>query len=95
MAAPSYWPDLLARVQRQTAGRTRWDIDFYRLRMLLDQMDEADDYLVLADMASKAGLPAEAQQVLDAGLGQGHAGQGPQGRRAPEVPRRGDQAGRR
>ena len=31
--------DLLARVQRQPGWQERWDIDFYRLRHLLDQMD--------------------------------------------------------
>jgi hypothetical protein len=63
-AAPTRWQD-------------RWDIDFYRLRHLLDQMDEANDYLALADMASRAGLPAEAQQVLDAGWAKGMLGKGP------------------
>jgi hypothetical protein len=71
------WPDLLARVQRQPGWQERWDIDFYRLRHLLDQMDEANDYLALADMASRAGLPAEAQQVLDAGWAKGMLGKGP------------------
>lgn len=71
-----YWPDLLARVQRAESWQTRWDIDAYRLRMQLDLMDEADDYLVLADLAAKAGLPAEAQKVLDAGLAKGLLGKG-------------------
>ena len=71
-----YWPDLLSRVQRQADWQPRWDIDVYRLRLQLDLMDEADDYLVLADMASKAGLPAEAQKVLDAGFAKGLLGKG-------------------
>lgn len=71
-----YWPDLLARVQRADSWQPRWDIDAYRLRLQLDLMDEADDYLVLADMASKAGLPAEAQKVLDAGFAKGLLGKG-------------------
>lgn len=71
-----YWPDLLARVQRQPGWQPRWDIDVYRLRLQLDMMDEADDYLVLADLASKAGLPAEAQKVVDAGYAKGLLGKG-------------------
>lgn len=71
-----YWPDLLSRVQRQAGWQPRWDIDVFRLRLQLDLMDEADDYLVLADLASKAGLPAEAQKVLDAGYAKGLLGKG-------------------
>lgn len=71
-----YWPDLMSRVQRQAGWQPRWDIDVYRLRLQLDLMDEADDYLVLADMASKAGLPAEAQKVVDAGYAKGLLGKG-------------------
>jgi hypothetical protein len=71
------WPDLLTRVQRQPGWQERWDVDFYRLRHLLDQMDEANDYLALADMVSRAGLPAEAQQVLEAGWAKGMLGKGP------------------
>ena len=71
-----YWPDLLSRVQRQADWQARWDIDVYRLRLQLDLMDEADDYLVLADMAARAGLPAEAQKVVDAGFAKGLLGKG-------------------
>lgn len=71
-----YWPDLLPRVQRQAGWQERWDIDLYRLRLLLDQMDEANDYLVLADLAARAGLPAEAQKVLEAGWAKGMLGKG-------------------
>jgi hypothetical protein len=71
-----YWADLLSRVQRQPGWQPRWDIDLYRLRLQLDLMDEADDYLVLADLAAKAGLPAEAQRVLEAGYAKGLLGKG-------------------
>jgi hypothetical protein len=71
-----YWPDLMSRVQRQAGWQPRWDIDVYRLRLQLDLMDDADDYLVLADLASRAGLPAEAQKVVDAGYAKGLLGKG-------------------
>ncbi len=71
-----YWPDLLSRVPLQAGWQPRWDIDLYRLRLQQDQMDEADDYLVLADLASRAGLPGEAQKVLDAGFAKGILGKG-------------------
>ncbi|MEN9626881.1 MAG: hypothetical protein RJA10_107, partial [Pseudomonadota bacterium] len=72
-----YWADLLPRVQRQAGWQERWDIDAYRLRLQMDQMDEANDYLVLADMAARGGLPAEAQKVLEAGFAKGMLGKGP------------------
>ena len=71
-----YWGDLLSRVQRQPGWQQRWDIDLFRLRLQLDMMDEAEDYLVLADMAARAGLPAEAQKVLEAGYAKGMLGKG-------------------
>lgn len=71
-----YWPDLLSRVQRVGAWQPRWDVDLYRLRLKLDQMDEANDYLVLAEMLAKAGLPADAQKVLEAGYAKGMLGKG-------------------
>lgn len=71
-----YWPDLVSRVQRVPNWQPRWDIDAYRLRLQLDMMDEADDYLVLADLAAKAGLPVEAQKVLEAGYAKGLLGKG-------------------
>jgi tetratricopeptide (TPR) repeat protein len=72
-----YWPDLLARVQRQPSWQPRWDIDLFRLRFQLDMMEEGADYLSLADMTARAGLPAEAQKVLDAGFAKGMLGKGP------------------
>jgi hypothetical protein len=71
-----YWPDLLSRVQRQPGWQPRWDIDVYRLRLQLGLMEEAEDYLVLAELATRAGLPAEAEQVLAAGFAKGVLGKG-------------------
>jgi len=71
-----YWPDLLARVPRQPGWQARWDIDLMRLRLQTEQMDEANDYLALADMAARVGLPAEAQKVMDAGYAKGMLGKG-------------------
>lgn len=75
---PEYWGDLLARVPRQPGWQPRLEIDLYRLRMQLDAMDEAEDYLVLADNAARVGLPAEALSVVEAGFAKGLLGKGPQ-----------------
>jgi len=73
---PDYWPDLLSRAQRQPGWQQRYDIDLFRLRLAVDAMDEANDYLVLADLAGRAGLPAEALAVLEAGYAKGVLGKG-------------------
>lgn len=75
---PEYWGDLLARVPRQPGWQPRLEIDLYRLRMQLDAMDDAEDYLVLADSAARVGLPAEALSVVEAGFAKGLLGKGPQ-----------------
>lgn len=71
-----YWPDLLARAARQPGWQARHDIDHFRLRLVVDAMDEANDYLVLADLAGRAGLPAEALAALEAGYAKGVLGKG-------------------
>jgi hypothetical protein len=95
MAAPSTGPTCW-RACSADSWQTRWDVDAYRLRMQLDLMDEADDYLVLADLASQ-GRPAgrSAAWCWTPGWAKGLLGKGAEGRRAAEVPRRHDQAGGR
>ena len=73
---PEYWPDMLSRVPRATGWQPRWDLDLYRLRLQVGAMQEASDYVELAELASKAGLPVEAQQVLEAGYAKGLLGTG-------------------
>jgi len=73
---PEYWADMLARVPRMPSWQPRWDLDLYRLRLQVGEMKESADYVELAELASKAGLPVEAQQVLEAGYGKGLLGSG-------------------
>lgn len=73
---PDYWPDMLSRVQRAPGWQQRWDIDLYRLRLAVGAMQEGADYTDLAELASKVGLPVEAQQVLEAGFAKGVLGSG-------------------
>ena len=73
---PEYWADMLARVPRVPNWQARWDVDIYRLRLQVGEMKEAADYVELAELANKAGLPVEAQQVMEAGYAKGLLGSG-------------------
>lgn len=72
-----YWPDLISRVQKQPGWQPRWDIDLHRLRLRLDLVASADEVLALADMEARAGLPARALKVIEAGYAKGVLGKGP------------------
>lgn len=72
-----YWPDLVSRVRQQPGWQARWDIDLQRLRLRLGLVVSADEFLALADMEARAGLPAQALKVIDAGYAKGVLGKGP------------------
>jgi hypothetical protein len=71
---PELWPGLIARTQRQPGFSERLELDVYRLRRHLKLVEDADDYLYMADLAQRAGLPNEAKAVLDAGVAAGQLG---------------------
>ena len=63
-----YWADLLARVAREQKLSPRMELDVYRLMAQTDNLEDASDYLEMAKLALKAGLPAEAQYILGRGM---------------------------
>lgn len=63
-------------------------LDLDRLRLATESMSTADDYLFGAQHALQAGLPAEAQQFLDAGRTRRLIGQGPQAQRHQRLAQR-------
>jgi hypothetical protein len=70
-AVPSnkdYWKELLTQLQKQTFFNPRYELDVFRIMLHKQVLNEADAYLYGAHLAVKHGLPAEALQVLDAGL---------------------------
>lgn len=71
-----YWPELLSRAERQPGWQQRYDIHLLRLRREVDLMDDPSDYVILADLAGRAGLPAEGQAVIEAGYAKGMLGKG-------------------
>lgn len=74
---PEYWADLLPRVQRQPGFAERLQLPALRLMRQVGAMEDADDFLEMAQLSLKAGLPGEAKAVLEAGFAKGALGKGP------------------
>lgn len=72
-----YWPDMLARMMRAPTWQERWDLDAYRLRRVVGAMQDAVEYVELAELAAKAGQPIEALAVIEEGFAKGLLGKGP------------------
>lgn len=73
--APSraYWGDLLLRLPGQPGFNPRLELDVYRLMLDTDTLEELPEYLDMARLALKAGLPAEAVSVLERARAKGLA----------------------
>jgi len=71
-----YWMDLLARLFSKKTYSDRLTLDGYRLKLATGTMEETHEYVDLAELAMRAGFPAEAKKVLDAGFAAGMLGTG-------------------
>lgn len=76
---PEYWADLVARVASKPGFAERLQLDAYRLLRHTGNARDADDIVTTAQLAIKAGLPAEALTVLDEGYASKRLGAGAQG----------------
>lgn len=68
-----YWSDLLTRVTTLPGFNARLELDVYRLMLETDNLEEANEYVDMARLAMKAGLPAEAVTVIDRARSRGLA----------------------
>ena len=73
---PALWADALARVASKPGFSDRLQLDVLRLRQATGNLNGADDYLALAQLAQTAGLPGEASKAMEAGFKAGALGQG-------------------
>lgn len=62
-----YWGNLLYRVPNKANFSERLRLDWYRLMLATDNLEEAPQYVEMAELALLAGLPAEAKKIVDAG----------------------------
>lgn len=74
----AYWAESITRLAQKANANPRWELDMYRLLEETDNLEWVDEYTEMVELALKAGLPAEAQRVLEAGYKKGVMGQGAQ-----------------
>ena len=72
----AYWVEVIGRMSQQPGLNPRQELNLYRLLEQTGNMEEVDEYIEMANLATKAGLPAEALRVLDKGFEQGVLGKG-------------------
>jgi len=72
----SYWAEVIGRMSQQAGLNTRLELDLYRLLEQTDNMEDAAEYMEMAALALKAGLPSEAVRVLNKGFDAGILGKG-------------------
>lgn len=72
-----YWADLLFRLPSKPGFNDRLRSDWYRLVFATENLEDANMYVEMAEIALLAGLPIEAKQVVDAGYQAGILGKGP------------------
>ena len=63
-----YWADLLFRLPNKTGFNERLRLDWYRLLLATDNLEDANMFVEMAEIALLAGLPLEAKQVTEAGF---------------------------
>lgn len=71
-----YWAEVIGRMSQQASLNTRLELDLYRLLEKTDNMEDAAEYMEMASLALKAGLPSEAVRTLNKGFDLGILGKG-------------------
>lgn len=74
----AYWSETISRLAQAPGLNQRLELDLYRLLEESGNLEEADEFTDMAQMALRAGLPAEALRVLAKGYANGVLGQGSQ-----------------
>lgn len=72
----AYWAEVIGRMSQQAGLNARLELDLYRLLEKTDNMEDAAEYIEMAALAMKAGLPSEAVRVITKGFSVGILGKG-------------------
>jgi len=72
----AYWSEAINRQVNQGNANPRFDLDLFRLLEETGNLEDEVEYIRMAELALKAGLPAEAKRVLDQGFQKGILGKG-------------------
>lgn len=70
------WIRLLNRLPSKQGFSEKLYLDLYRLKLDIGLLDNADDYVDMAETATRAALPAEAKKILEAGFAAKILGEG-------------------
>jgi len=73
---PEYWKIVLNQLPAQPGFADRLSLDVGRIRLSLDDVSSAEEYLNLAELALQAGLPGEARAIIAQGYTKGILGIG-------------------
>jgi len=63
-----YWNAYLSRLPRKPNFADRFGLDVLRLKLATGNLNRAEEYMEMAQMAMQIGLPAEGLQIVDKGL---------------------------
>lgn len=72
----AYWAEMIPRLARQANFNARFDLDLYRLLELTGNLEDSIEYIDMANLALKAGLPAEAARTVEHAYSVGLMGKG-------------------
>lgn len=65
---PEYWQELLSVASRSSGLSDHQTLDIYRLKLMTGSMKDANDYMLLAELALQLGFAGEAQNVMQKGI---------------------------
>ena len=80
-AKKEYWNAHLSSLQRKPAFADRLGLDVMRLKLANGLITKTEDFMEMAQLALQAGLPVEAQKIVDKGYAAGALGAGDQAER--------------
>jgi hypothetical protein len=76
-----YWGAYLGRLPRKSGFSPRFELDVLRLRLASGTMTRTEDFMEFSQLALQAGLPAEAERIIERGYASGALGTGPEAER--------------
>jgi len=71
-----YWNAYLGRLPRKSGFSDRFALDVMRLKLASGTLVKADEFMEMGQLALQAGLPAEAQRIVEQGFKSGALGAG-------------------
>jgi hypothetical protein len=71
-----YWSAYLGRLPRKSGFAPRFELDVMRLRLASGTLAKTEEFMEMAQLSLQAGLPAEAQRIVERGYQAGALGTG-------------------